>query len=497
MLLSDTPATRKPQKQNQKTKGKTIMKKFLALLLALVMVMGLATTASAATVTKKDGVSGPASITVTLPAKEEGATANNTYKIYKVFDAVPTADGKNISYTLVSGKNTAPAGFAVDAAGNVTYAGTSTNGTLNNNDIAAIKAYVTEADLVATVTTTAADTSFTVTDLPYGYYYITTTTGTVVTVDSTTPNASVSDKNKVPTSDKKITGANSVDEDGEKALAQIGTEVTFTGYVTVGSGVRNYVYHDTMSAGLKFAGTVTVKVGDKTVDASNYTLKTTGIGSETFNVEFKNEYINTLANGTVIEIVYKAVITDAAVTNDPENNTAYLSYGETGSVNKTPISETKVYNAKFTVTKTDGTKALAGAGFVIKKGDLFYKYTPATDTTAAKVEWVADIAQATENFSDAEGKVPAFVGLANGTYTLIEKTVPTGYNKAADSTFTIEEHDYTAANLEQATTVINNAGTELPTTGGMGTTMFYIFGFTMMMAAVVLLVTKKRMADAV
>ena len=48
-----------------------------------------------------------------------------------------------------------------------------------------------------------------------------------------------------------------------------------------------------------------------------------------------------------------------------------------------------------------------------------------------------------------------------------------------------------------AIVVVNKAGAELPATGGMGTTMFYIFGFTMMMAAVVLLVTKKRMADAV
>lgn len=475
------------------------MKKFLALLLALVMVMGLATTASAYTITVEDGVTGSASITVTLPTTEDGATANNTYKIYKVFDAVPTADGKNISYTLVSGKDTAPAGFAVDNAGNVTYAGTSTNGALTDDDITAIAGYVTENDLVATVTTTATDKSFTVTGLPYGYYYITTTTGTVVTVDSTTPNATVSDKNKVPTSDKKITGANSVDEDGKKALAQIGTEVTFTGYVTVGSGTRNYVYHDTMSNGLEFAGTVTVKVGGETVAATNYTLKTADINGETFNVAFKNDYIEDLDNGTVIEIIYKAVITDAAVTNDPEKNTAYLSYGETGSVNKTPISETEVYNAKITVTKKDGEgKALEGAGFVIKNAaGKYYKYTPATDTTDAKVEWVADIAQATEYKSDAEGKVPAFVGLANGTYTLIEKTVPTGYNKAADIDFTVKEHDYTVKNLEQTAEVVNKAGAVLPSTGGMGTTMFYIFGGTMMMAAVVLLVTKKRMADAV
>ena len=109
------------------------------------------------------------------------------------------------------------------------------------------------------------------------------------------------------------------------------------------------------------------------------------------------------------------------------------------------------------------------------------------------VSWVTDIADATEYTSDAEGKVTAFTGLANGEYTLIENTVPAGYNKAADVNFTVAANTYEAENLEQNATVVNQVGSTLPSTGGMGTTIFYILGGLLTVGALVLLVTKKRM----
>ena len=168
------------------------MKKTLAMVLAILMVLSLASTAFAATGT----------ITITPPSGVAD-DATNTYKIYKVFDAV--GDGENISYKLVAGKTEAPAGFEVDTAGNVTYNGSSTDKQLTDADIAAIAEYVTEADLVDTVTTTGSADAVSEA-LPNGYYYITTSVGTVVTINSTNPNAQVNDKNIVPELDKKITG---------------------------------------------------------------------------------------------------------------------------------------------------------------------------------------------------------------------------------------------------------------------------------------------------
>lgn len=456
------------------------MKKIISLILALVMVMGLAVTAFAET------EESTGTITITPPDGVDSA-ATNTYKIYKVFDA--SGNGTSISYKVKESKagQALPTGFVVDNAGNVHYGTIDSNGvvtkidTLTAESISAITTYVTEADLVTTVTATGADNAI-ASGLANGYYYITTTLGSVVTIDSTNHNATVNDKNVVPTLDKKITGANSVDADGKKALAQIGTMVTYTATIKVGKGAKDLVFHDTMTEGLTFNKDVIITG----IDAGQYTVKETPDTGDTFTITFKDG----IEEGTEIIITYSATINELALTDNPENNTAYVSYGDPSSHNKTPESKTQVWNAQFTVTKKDGTgSALAGAGFVIKNSEgKYYKYTD-----AAKVEWVDTIDNATEKVSGENGAVDAFIGLANGTYTLVEKTVPAGYNRANDISFTIAEHDYTTANLEQSAEVTNNAGSELPSTGGIGTTLFYVIGGLLMAGAAVVLITKKRM----
>ena len=444
------------------------MKKLATLLLAMVMIFSLATTAFAA---------GTGSITITPPAGVN-ADATNTYKIYKVFDA--DGNGDSISYKLVEGKTTAPAGFNVDEAGNVTYAGGESVTELTAADIAAIAAYVTAADLVTTVTSKGTEAAV-AENLPNGYYYITTSTGSVVTIDTTNPNAEVKDKNTIPDIKKEITDASSYDADGKKALAQVGTDVEFKVTVTVGKGAVNYVFHDTMSAGLQYNNDVTVTG----VTEQQYKVLETPADGDTITIEF----VDGIAEGTEITITYSAKVTSDVLTQDPANNTAKITYGDNYS---TTSETTEVYNAKFTVTKTDGeNKPLAGAGFVIKNADgKYYKLTDGV------VTWVDSIDDATEYTSNDKGEVTPFTGLADGTYTLVEKTTPAGYNKAPDKEFTIAEGDYETKNLEQTATVINKAGTELPSTGGVGTTMFYVIGGLMMLMAVVLLVTKKRMASA-
>ncbi len=452
-------------------------KKLVGIMLALVMITGLVFTAFAA---------GTGTVTVT------NATKDNVYKIYKVFDA--NGNGENIVYTLVSGKTTVPAGFTLDdATKNVTYSGTSTTADLTPEDIAAIAEYVKNDTAVQEVTATGDTVEFT--NLPNGYYYITTTTGTAVTITSTNPDASVTDKNEGPVLDKKITAVTdgSLDADGKKALAQVGTTVSFEATIEIKKGAVGYVFHDTMSEGLAYnADSLSVKVDSTEVAAENYN-KTTAEG-ETITLAFTDSWIKDQV-GKTINITYTATVTSDALTQTAATNTATLDYGHDGHINTTPATSTSVYNAKFTVTKTDNeNQSLAGAGFVITKteGDKTLYYAK----DANGVSWTEDIANATELKTTEASNVITFTGLANGTYTLVEKTVPDGYTKADDSTFTVAENDYTAVNLEQAATVVNNAGSLLPSTGGIGTTIFYVVGSVLLLGAAVLLITKRRMSTA-
>lgn len=450
------------------------MKKMMALVIAMVMVLAMGMTVRAADT---------GTITITPPTGVDTA-ATNSYKVYKVFDAtVDATDNTKVSYKLCSGDTLSDAmtaaGFSVDSAGNVSYS----KEELDAAAIAAIAAYVTEADLVETVSATGT-TAATSGALGFGYYYIATSTGTVVTIDSNNNNPTVNDKNTVPEVDKKITGASSVDEDGKKALAQVGTTVNYSAEITIGQGAKDYIFHDTMETGLSYNNDAAV-----TGVAAGETTYTVGKdGDDTFTITFNNDYIKTLAVGSKITVTYSATVTSDAITTDPLNNTCYVSYGDKSSNNKTPESEADVYEAKISVYKVDGTSApLEGAGFVLKNKDgKYYKIANKV------VTWVDSEGEATERTSGPDGKIDPFTGLADGEYTLVEKTVPTGYNKAADTSFTIEKGDYTAANLEQEAKVINNAGQELPSTGGIGTTIFYVLGAILVLGAGVLLVTRRR-----
>lgn len=494
------------------------MKKFrklFAVLTASALVGAMSFTSMAATIKPIDTFigTGSASIKVSLPALPKGSTATNTYKVYRVFDA--TSNGTNISYKLNANhiKETDPTkkvpdGFTVDDVGNVRYHDPNATA-LTKDDIEAIKNYVTDADLVATVITDAADKEFTLKNLPYGYYYISTTTGTLVTVDSTNPNATVEDKNEVPTLDKTITGVTvgDLDDDGKKALAQVGTTVKYKSTITIGKGAEGYVFHDDMGSGLELVtDSITVDDNDDKVDApvsgTDYTLSTKH-SDDTIYIEFNDEYIGKLAVGKIITISYDATVTSDALTiyqSGEGKNTASLDYDHTTGTSSTPTKETEIHNAKLTVTKNqpdpndkEKTIPLAGAGFVIKnEAGKYYMHTVDKTTNKASVTWVDDITKATEQISDEHGNVPAFTGLANGKYTLVEKTTPSGYNTAIDQEFTIKAGDYEVTNLEQIATVTNVKGLELPSTGGMGTVAFAVVGLIVMAGAAVTLIIKKR-----
>ncbi len=116
--------------------------------------------------------------------------------------------------------------------------------------------------------------------------------------------------------------------------------------------------------------------------------------------------------------------------------------------------------------------------------------------------------------SGADGKI-VFKGLGAGTYTLTEVVAPADYNivDPIEFTITIEVPETITTGQESATFSVNNDkitingetsdlyetsvidkyGSELPSTGGIGTTLFYVLGTIMILGAGVLLVTRRRM----
>ena len=126
----------------------------------------------------------------------------------------------------------------------------------------------------------------------------------------------------------------------------------------------------------------------------------------------------------------------------------------------------------------------------------------AKETVVSFVETTAETKTAT-GIVGADG-ILRFEGLGEGTYTITEIKAPAGYNILTDElvvnviwneeTKTFEYEGATDENGIARVVVVNEAGTELPSTGGMGTKIFYMVGGFMVLAAVVLLVSKKRMS---
>lgn len=465
----------------------TTIKKVFTAVVAMVMALVLMVPAGAAY------AAGTGSITITPPTGTASDTTN-TYKIYKVFDA--NGNGENISYKLPSGKTIADGSamatyFAVDSAGNVTAkdAAKDADGNLTSGAIAAIATFVQDDAAVATAKSTGTATA-TATGLANGYYYITTSTGTAVTINSTNPNATVKDKNTVPSVDKKITKAavGSVTDKGLNAIAQAGSTVSYESDITVPANTKNLKFADTIvNTQTLDTNSVAIKVNDVAVDPTDYTLTTT---NNAINIEFADSYIKTLSNAK-IAVTYTTTVKSDALSSDPSTNTATITYGDNNAKATSPT--TSIYNAKITVTKSfEGlTGALANddsAQFVLKNSAGKY-YAINSDTKV--VSWVDSSDNATKLTYKQAGSHD-FTGLADGTYTLVESKTPAGYKTAPDTTITVAQGTYTQTNLEQTERITNQTGSALPTTGGMGTTVLYAVGAALVITAGALLIARKH-----
>lgn len=476
------------------------MKKLLVLTLSILMILGTSVVTSFAAEPKADKTTETdGSVTV------QNAKIGQKYTLYKLFDADMGANNA-ITYTLPSEKTVAE----------LTYNGKSWF-ELNSNGFVVAKEgtevdWAKDPDAIAWARDFGEPVSgkdpitagtVTWTGLAYGYYFVDTTLGSFIGVNSANKAAVIQEKNEEPSVDKEIVSTTSgvvgddpeeaTQTDGDKgkneaATAQVGDTVTYKVTVAAKAGAENYVVTDTLSAGLTAPAPTAVTVTGLNV-TEDYTVTVSG---QVITVTFTKAYLDSIEEDTDIVINYTAVLNgNAVVGEDGNDNKVKLTWGHDNSENYAE-DEAKVYTAKISLTKTDGSKGLAGATFALKNASgKYYKLA------GGVVSWEDAVADATTFTSKADGTFDGdFTGLPNGSYTLEETVTPEGYNAIDPDDnslkFTIEDNDYTDNNLIQETTVVNNAGTPLPSTGGMGTTILYIIGGALVAVSAIMLVAKKR-----
>ena len=505
-VVTHPPKTRKKENNTMKH-----TKKLASLLLALVMVFALATTAFAAENT-----------TISAP---EGST--RTYEVYQIF----TGDlHEGVLSNIKWGKNgTGTERTAVDQT--TLDALAAVNGKSDTEKLTEIQKYVKlDSGKFGTVSNGNPLT------VPTGYYlikdngpvndgeayslYVVQVVGpTTISpkVGTTTSDKKVDDKNDSNTTEDATTWQDSADYD-------IGDAVPFKLSATIAQDYANYThgykltFHDKEDAGLSFNKNSVKVYVDGTLITTGYEVVTEGLTDGcTFEVRFANlKEITSVHAGSVISVEYTSTLNNQAVIGSTGNkNTSHVSYTnnpndeQTGEGGKTPDDVVIVFTYKTIVNKVtknpnydptvEGSEEyipLKGAGFTLYKKNASGTYEAVG--TELKGEDMTTF---------------TWSGLDDGDYKLVETTTPSGYNTIPDIEFTITAtHEVSSDNPtlislsggDKFTGVIstgvvsanieNQSGAQLPSTGGIGTTIFYVLGSVLVIGAAVLLVTKKRMS---
>ena len=482
-----------------------LFKKLASFILAFAMVMAIA---MPSVVMAADN----GSITIT------GAKAGHTFEAYQIFTGKVSGNTlSNIEWgNGVSEKGKKELGDAKEKA--------KTLNDSNSKEFAyTVSGYLTTP--AASANTQDASGNYVISGLEPGYYLV-KDKGPITGQDSYTKfilqvvgDKTVAVKNNVPESYKKVKDTN--DTTGETTNWQdsadwdIGDKVPFQLTGTVAEDYKEYkaayqlVFHDTLSKGLTFDEN-SVKVytnnSDTPIAADQYTVTHPATDGHTFDVTIKD--VKAL-DGTVtkIRVEYEATLNENAVIGSEGNpNKMYMDFSNNpnstqgGEKGTTPEDKVIVFTYKAIVNKKDSANnPLTGAEFTLYK-KVNGNYEPVTKVLA------------TEN----GGTTFTFTGLDDGEYKLEETNTPENYNTMDPIEFKIEaDHDKTSDNPQLntltgnklsgevlfttstaegtlKTDVINYKGSELPDTGGMGTTVLYAAGTLMILAAASFLVMKKK-----
>lgn len=511
------------------------VKRMLALLAAFALVLAMAVPAWA----------DEATCSITAPNNE------HNYEVYQIFTGTLSEDnGTKVLSDIKWGqnsKNREGANVGDKVSETVLNEITNVATKSDSEKLTVIEKYV---DLTASKTFTTVNSGSTQ-NVPAGYYLIKDTdnsydnqhdayTQFIVEVAG---NVSFQPKTDYPTVEKKVqenSKTNGTTGDyGEKyndvADYSIGDAVPFKLIGSVPNmsqySTYKYTFHDTLAKSLTAPAGTDVKVymssnkagSDKQDITSNFTVTVSG---QEITVHTNNlKTITDISANKYILVEYSAVLNSNAAINkenvtgtDNGNiNKVYLTYSNNprneSEAGRTPEDTVIVFTYKIEATKVDGEtkKGLEGVTFRIYKMIDDENWYAQVEDGKLK-DWVKTANNNCVLTSGKDGKF-SLAGLDDGTYFIEEITPLPGYNsidpveiqvngntnngqsgngatsELTSVTFTVGE------TTENAITIVNNAGTTLPSTGGMGTTVFYVVGGGLMAVAVVLLVTKKRMEN--
>lgn len=485
-----------------------LIKKIAAIMFAFMMVFSLSTNVKATSGSQTDdGNKGTITIDKAIDGQE--------YKIYKIFDlesfdTEPTPDGAYLYKITDAWRNFFTKGegkdyVKVDDNDYVTWR----NGVSKDKAAELSKKaldYAKNTPIPFTKETKAIGTTATFGDLAYGYYLVDSSIGALCGLTTTNPTISIQEKNEVPTLTKTVKNVAHTDAAGHYANGSIGDEFEFKINFTVKKGVENYVVHDKMSKGLTLnQGSFQITVNKNSISNRNYNLKTSGTEDHcTFDIEF---YSGSLNVNDEVEISYKAKLNKAADIGfsgkfTENKNTAWLAYGDG---KKSDDANTNVYTYQIPVLKytntITGKKGLSGAKFTLSTDEQgknkisFVKIASENEYDVYRKAEEGEQNTVTDITTNTNGKFK-FVGV-NQKYYLTETEAPKGYNKLKDSIeIQASEMNMVLVNGTLIDTenveVLNNSGSILPSTGGMGTTLIYLVGGALVLGSGFVLANKKR-----